>query len=141
MYGSCKNNQIIIPNSVIRSDVIVNANMSDTKCCKMIEIGICYTSKMERALKIMTDEVAKHPLHIDTRTPDDINNGVPSVIARVIGLGDSSVTLKIWAWAANPSDGFVLYCDLLQSIKHRFDAENIEVPFPQRVVTLNKKDD
>lgn len=136
-----ENNRIIIPNSVISSDIIVNAHMNDAKCCKMVEIGIGYSSNMERALEIMTEEVAKHPLYIDTRTPMDIEKGIPLVVARVIGLAESSVTLKAWAWAENASDGFVLYCDLLQSIKHRFDAENIEIPFPQRKVTFQKTED
>jgi small-conductance mechanosensitive channel len=29
-----------------------------------------------------------------------------------------------------------MYCDLLQSIKKRFDEADIDIPYPQRVVTL-----
>jgi small-conductance mechanosensitive channel len=32
-----------------------------------------------------------------------------------------------------------MYCDLLQSIKKRFDAANIDIPYPQQVVTLKKQ--
>ena len=131
-----ENNRIIIPNSVISSDLIVNAHMNDTKCCKMVEFGIGYASNMERALEIMKEEVLKHPLHIDNRTTEDKSKNAPEVIARVIGMGDSSVNLRVWAWAGNPSDAYVLYCDLLQNIKNRFDAEGIEIPFPQRDVHL-----
>lgn len=91
---------------------------------------------MEKALEIMKEEVLKHPLHIDNRTKQDIKNNVPPVIARVVGMGDSSVNLRVWAWAANPSDSYPMYCDLLQSIKNRFDKEGIEIPFPQRDVHL-----
>ena len=48
------------------------------------------------------------------------------------------VNLRAWAWADNPADGFVLQCDLLRSIKQRFDAENIEIPFPQTTLTFGK---
>lgn len=133
-----ENNRIIIPNSVISSDVIVNAHMGDSRSCKMMEIGIGYSSNMEKALDIMREEVLKHPLHIDNRTKEDIKNNVPPVIARVTALGDSSVNLMVWAWAANPSDGYVLYCDLLQCIKNRFDKEGIEIPFPQRDVHVKE---
>lgn len=32
-----------------------------------------------------------------------------------------------------------MYCDLLQSIKKRFDVENISIPFPQREIIINTK--
>ncbi|MGB3774252.1 MAG: mechanosensitive ion channel family protein [Leeuwenhoekiella sp.] len=131
-----ENNRIIIPNSVISTDIIVNAHMNDTKCCKMIDVGVGYSSNLERALEIMVDEIAKHPFYVDNRSQKDIENKVPPVIARVTALGESSINLRVWAWAANPSDAFILNCDFLQSIKRRFDAEGIEIPFPQRVVTM-----
>lgn len=132
-----ENNRIIIPNSVISSDLIVNSHMNDTRSCKMIDLGIGYSSDMEKALEIMKEEVLKHPLHIDSRTKQDIKNNVPPVIARVVGLGDSSVNLRVWAWAASPSDAYPMYCDLLQCIKLRFDMEGIEIPFPQQDVHVN----
>ncbi len=135
-----ENNRIIIPNSVISSGIIQNTNMQDTKCCKGIEIGIGYEDDIEKALAIMQDEVAKHPLFIDTRTPENIANNTPLVVARVIALADSSVNLKAWAWAKNHGDGFIMYCDLLQSIKKRFDQEGISIPFPQREITIKNKE-
>lgn len=135
-----ENNRIIIPNSVISNQIIVNTNMHDTKCCKIIEIGIGYDSDIEKALEIIKDEIAKHPLFIDTRTAEAKKQKTPLVIARVVALADSSVNLKAWAWAKNSTDGFVMYCDLLQSIKKRFDENNIDIPYPQRVVTLKNND-
>lgn len=133
-----ENNRIIIPNAVISNQIIVNTNMHDTKCCKIIEIGIGYDSDVEKALEIMKDEIAKHPLFIDTRTAETKKQKTPLVVARVVALADSSVNLKAWAWAKNSTEGFIMYCDLLQSIKKRFDEANIDIPYPQRVVTLKK---
>ncbi|WP_426485661.1 mechanosensitive ion channel family protein [Flavobacterium sp. 2] len=133
-----ENNRIIIPNSVISNQIIVNTNMHDTKCCKIIEIGIGYDSDLEKALEIMKDEIAKHPFFIDTRTKEAKNQKAPLVVARVVALADSSVNLKAWAWAKNSTDGFIMYCDLLQSIKKRFDEAKIDIPYPQRVVTIKQ---
>jgi small conductance mechanosensitive channel len=133
-----ENNRIIIPNAVISNQIIVNTNMHDTKSCKIIEIGIGYASDVEKALEIMKEEITKHPLFIDTRTAETKKQKASLVVARVVALADSSVTLKAWAWAKNSTDGFVMYCDLLQSIKKRFDEANIDIPYPQRVVTLKK---
>ena len=130
-----ENNRIVIPNSLVGSDPLVNFNLSDSRCCKAIEIGIGYRSDIDKALFILVDEVLHHPLHIDTRTQEQKNNGTPEVVARVVALGDSSVVLKVWAWAKDTADGFILNCDLLKSIKQRFDAEGIEIPFPQRTIS------
>jgi len=86
----------------------------------------------------MQDEIARHPFFIDTRTAENKKQNTPLVVARVVALADSSVTLKAWAWAKNSTDGFILYCDLLQSIKKRFDENNIDIPYPQQVITLKK---
>ena len=83
----------------------------------------------------MVNEVLNHPLHIDGRTQEQIDKGIPEVISRVVGLGDSSIVLKVWAWAKDSSDGFILNCDLLKIIKQKFDSEGIEIPFPQRTIT------
>lgn len=133
-----ENNRIIIPNSVISNQIILNTNMKDSKCCKTIEIGIGYESNIEKALAIMQEEVAKHPLFIDTRTSKNIQDKTPLVVARVIALKDSSVNLKAWAWTKNTTDGFILYCDLLLSIKKRFDAEDISIPYPQQEITIKR---
>lgn len=132
-----ENNRIIIPNSVIGSEIIVNSNLLDSRCCKMVDIGIGYDSDVDRALEIMREEILRHPLHIDNRTPQEIEKNTQFPVARVIGLGDSSVKLRAWAWAKNSGDGFTMYCDLLQSIKKRFDDEKIEIPFPKRSIVFN----
>ena len=100
------------------------------------EDRVCGTIDIEKALTIMQEEVAKHPLFIDTRTPQNIQENTPLVVARVIALADSSVSLKTLAWAKNTSEGFILYCDLLQSIKKRFDEANISIPYTQREITI-----
>tara|TARA_R110000850_G_scaffold269970_1_gene402623 strand:+ start:126 stop:896 length:771 start_codon:yes stop_codon:yes gene_type:complete len=133
-----ENNRIVVPNSVISSNVIVNTNLNDTRICKMIEIGIGYNSDIAQALKIMEEEVLKHPLHIDNRTEEDKENNVPEVIARVTALGNSSITIKVWAYSDNASNGFIMYCDLLRSIKERFDKENIEIPYNYQNVIIKE---
>ncbi|MGJ8666403.1 MAG: mechanosensitive ion channel family protein [Patiriisocius sp.] len=133
-----ENNRVIVPNSVISTQVVVNANLIETKVCKMIEIGVGYDSDLGKALKIMEEEIINHPLHIDNRTPEDMQNNLPEVVSRVVALGNSSVTLKAWAYSDSASNGFIMYCDLLRSIKERFDAENIEIPYNYQNIIIKK---
>lgn len=130
-----ENQRIIIPNSLISNEVLVNSNYSDLKICKFIEVGISYSSDIDLAKGIMADEVENHPFNIDNRTEEDIENGAPRVTVRVLMLGESSVTLRAWAWADDSPQGFQMQCDLLESIKKRFDREGINIPFPQRTIS------
>jgi len=128
------NQRIIVPNSVISNEILVNANYQEDKMTKRIDIGISYGSDIDLARTIMAEEVQNHPLFVDARTIDQIENGEPIVPVRVISLGDSSVNMRAWATTNNPADAFIIGCDLFESIKKRFDNEGIEIPFPHRTI-------
>lgn len=130
-----ENQRIIIPNSIISNEILTNSNYTDDKMCKLINIGISYGSDIDKAREIMADEIENHPNNIDIRTPEDIEKGTPRVTVRVLTLSDSSVVMRAWAWAPDPPSGFVLECDVLESIKKRFDKEGVVIPFPQRTVS------
>jgi small conductance mechanosensitive channel len=130
-----ENQRIIIPNSVISNEVLINSNFGDVKICRFIEVGISYGSDIDLAKKIIAEEIENHPLSLDVRKEEDIEAGAPRVMVRVLSLQDSSVLLRGWAWAKDAPDAFVLQCDVTESIKKRYDKEGIVIPFPQRTVS------
>jgi small conductance mechanosensitive channel len=130
-----ENQRIIIPNSVISSQILINSNYADTKICRLIDIGISYGSDIDLAKKIMAEEVEKHPLNIDVRTKEDIEKGTPRVTVRLFELSDSAVIMRAWAWASDPPNAAVMNWEVLESVKKRFDKEGIVIPFPQRTVS------
>jgi len=129
-----ENKRIIIPNSLISEEIIVNSNFDDNRICKWIEIGISYNSNIEKAKAIVKEEILNHPMHIDPRNQQQIDDGEELAPVKVVALGDSSVNLRGWAWAKDAVDAFKMGCDLLESIKLRFDREGIEIPFPHRTL-------
>lgn len=129
-----ENKRIIIPNALISDEIIVNSDFGNDKICKWIDIGISYDSSIEQARSIMKEEIIKHPLNLDPRTEKEIEDGAELAAVRVIGLGDSSINLRAWAWAKNSPDAFRMGCDLYESIKLRFDAEGVNIPFPHRTI-------
>jgi small-conductance mechanosensitive channel len=135
---SFENKRIIIPNSVISNEILINSNYSDDSIIKWIDMGISYDSDIDLARKIMQEEVEAHPNFIDARTPEQIENGEPKVPVRIITMGESSVNLRAWATAEDPPKAFVMGCDLLESIKKRFDAEGVEIPFPHRTLVYKE---
>lgn len=123
-----ENRRILIPNSVISNEVIINADFGDGRILKWIEMDITYDSDIEMAKRIMQEEIMAHPLNIDGRTPEQIADEAPLVPVKVIQLGSYFIKVRAWAWAKDQSDAFNMACDLNESIKKRFDQNNIKIP-------------
>ena len=135
-----ENRTIIVPNSKINSNTIVNSTAVDPRTCAFVEVNVAYSVDLDKAISVMRDEILKHPLLIDNRTPEAQAAGVPQVKIKVISLDDSSIKLRAWAWASSTMNAFEMKCDLLKSIKERFDAEGIEIPYPYYNQILVKED-
>ena len=132
------NKMIVIPNSIINKEKLINFDLLDKKICERIEIGISYNSNVQLAKKIMQEECEQHPLIIDARTSNEKKQKAPLVRVSLISLEESSVKLRAWAWAKNYDQAFDLRCDVLESIKLRFENEGIQLPFPTRTIHLSK---
>ncbi|GAB4319482.1 MAG: mechanosensitive ion channel family protein [Bacteroidales bacterium] len=131
-----ENRRIIIPNSIIAEETLINSTLFDEKILKHVVFSISYDSDIDLAIKIIQEEALKHHLLIDNRTPEEIKENVPEVVVRVFALSDFSVDLKAYVWAKDNRDAFVMMCDLYKSVKHRFDTEGIEIPFPYRTLVF-----
>lgn len=139
IINNFENKRIIIPNSVISSETIINDNIEDSKVCRWIDVGISYDSDVDKAIQIIQDVATAHPLCWDNRTPAEREAGAPIVSVRLIDFGEFSVNLRAFVWIANPLRGRQLHSDVNRGIKKRFDEAGIEIPFPYR--TLVYKND
>lgn len=133
-----KNKRIIVPNNIVANETIINDTIVDAKACRHLVIGIGYDSDIAHAMKIIDEEVNKHPNCIDVRTAEEIELGVLKVPINVVSLSNSSVDIRANIWAVNSPAAFQMECDLLKSIKERFNKEGIEIPFPHRTIVYKK---
>ena len=132
-----ENRRIVIPNSIMSREVVINSDLEDRMICKWVEVSISYESSIDRAREIMQEEVMKHPLWADHRNEAEKLAGALPVMVHVIDLGDYAITLRAWAWARNQADAMILGYELLETFKKRFDEEGIEIPYP--IQTIVKK--
>jgi len=116
------NKTIIIPNAKLSGDNIVNFSAKGTRRVDMV-FGIGYGDDMDKARKIITDVIDNDPR---------VLKDPPPKIA-VLSLGDSSVDFAVRPWV-KISDYWDLWFDVTETIKKRFDAEGVSIPFPQRDV-------
>jgi small-conductance mechanosensitive channel len=120
-----ENRRVIIPNSVISNETIINSTITDEKTCMFVEVAISLSSNIDQAIKIIQDEAVRHRYYIDNRTDTEKARGEHPVMVRVMTFLDSGIHLRASVWAKDPTDGFDLKCDLNKAIKERFDAAGV----------------
>lgn len=130
-----ENNRIVIPNSIITSNSVVNFQHTDSRVRRRIDVGIGYDSDLDKALALLVEIVLAHPARIDGRSRAELDRDA-EVPARVSALGESAVALSTWFWARNVADAAVIEGELLRSIKLRFDQQGISIPYPQRTLSF-----
>ncbi|WP_158975586.1 mechanosensitive ion channel family protein [Cellulophaga sp. L1A9] len=119
------NQIVIVPNGQLSNNNITNYNAQETRRDK-ISIGIGYGSDLKKAKEILLKICADY----ETIFED------PAPAVYVDELAESSVNLTLRFWAKN-SDFWEAHFYVMEETKLRFDAEGIEIPFPQ-VVQYNK---
>jgi small-conductance mechanosensitive channel len=133
-----ENRRIVIPNSVMSNETIINSTLADENLCIFVEIGISFDSDVTKAMQIMESEALLHPLCQDNRTAEEKTNDQPQVDVRLLNFTESGQLLRAYVWARDPTEGFNMKCDLHKSIKERFDREGVSIAYPQRMVYLKE---
>lgn len=129
-----ENTRVIIPNSTMNKAVLENVSRNDDTKGNFLELGISYESDIDKAMKIIQEEVLKHPNFQDPRTPEEKEKGVPPVTVRLVDFQDSAMLLRTTIYSVSNAQGVAMLCDLRLAIKKRFDKEGIEFPYPHRTI-------
>lgn len=129
-----ENRRIIIPNTVISQEIVINADIEDIKICKWVEVNVALDTDIDLAKSIMAHEVEHHKYFIDNRTPEMIEDGLPLVPVRVLGIGDYFIKLRAWAWSNNSAEAFELHTDVLESVVKKFRENGIKLSTPYHKV-------
>ncbi len=124
-----ENRLIVIPNSVINNETIINSTLHHENVCIFVEVLIAFNSDTDKAIEIIRHEAEHHPDCMDNRTEQEKKDGKPKVDVRVINLTEFGQQLRAYVWAKDPSSGFNIKTDLFRSIKKQFDAKGIEIPY------------
>ena len=133
-----ENRRIVVPNSVISREQILNSSIMDARIQLYLELLISYTSNHQRAIEIMREEAVKHTLFVDGRSVNEKMDGKEAVDVKLIALEPKGVRLRAFIWAGSDSNAFNLKCDLLKTLKEKFEAEHIEMAYDNNVLELKK---
>ena len=117
---------IIIPNSKIINDKVINWSHQEKKTRFRIKVGVAYGSDVDLVIKILEQSALEHP---DIYKKD-------SVEARFIDFGDSSLDFELLFYSKNIFRIEKVKSDIRKIINKNFIKHNITVPFPQMDVHL-----
>ncbi len=124
VFCTADNQQIIVPNNKIISDIITNINAKDTRRIDLV-VGISYADDMAK-----TKEILQRLADADSRVLAD-----PATTIAVAELADSSVNLVFRPWVKT-ADYWDVRFALTENIKNALDEAGISIPFPQQDVHL-----
>ena len=116
------NVQIIIPNSQVWGNTIINYSVYKTRRAEWI-FGVGYGANLKLA-----EDTIRETIMSDPRAKSD-----PEPFIQVNNLGDFSVDFLVRVWC-DSSDYFQFQADMKRKVKEALDEKGIDIPFPTRTV-------
>lgn len=117
---------VFIPNSMLTSQQVTNSTYQDTRVVPFV-FDIGYDNDHHKAIKIIR-EIIESDERIVNREMVEVG---------IMEFGDNSVRIAAYPVVENANYMKVFY-DTMSTVKDHFDAENIDIPYPQRVVHIQR---
>ena len=119
---------IFVPNNSIITSPITNYSSNKTRRAD-ITVGISYGDNLEEGIKILQQLLDSNPLILKD----------PAPAIYVSDLADSSVNLTLRYWTDNDKY-WDAYWAVKRALKSTIEGAGLNIPFPQRVITMANTD-
>ncbi|MGD8643441.1 MAG: mechanosensitive ion channel [Chromatiales bacterium] len=124
---------IMVPNEQFITTRFVNWTHNNNKQRYALEFQVAYKTDIPKMLDIVRQAVRSHPQVINE--PDTPIEELAD--AEIAGFGDSGIDILVEFWMEGIDDGVNrVGADLLLLIWQALKDNNIEIPFPQREVSI-----
>ncbi len=117
---------MIIPNSLITTNKVINWSHQSEKARFRIDIGVSYGSDVDLVIKILEESVLEHQDVYDTKL----------IEARLINFGASSLDFQVLFYSENIFRIGKVKSDIRRIIYKNFAINKVTIPFPQMDVHL-----
>jgi small-conductance mechanosensitive channel len=123
------NRYVRIPNeSIIKTQV---TNLTRFPIRRMdLSIGVAYREDVARVEQILRDVARRNPNVLDE----------PEPFFMFKSFGESALEIVFGVWFVK-TEYVTVWNSMMRQIKERFDAEGVEIPFPQRAITVGAATD
>lgn len=110
------------------SDKVVNWTHKKQYIRFVIDIGVAYGSNVDLVIKILEEAAIEYKGSYSQKIPK----------ARLKNFGESSLDFELLFWSTNLFRIKNTASDIRIAITNKFEANNIQIPFPQRGIHLKK---
>ena len=117
---------IIIPNSLITTNKVINWSHQTKKTRFKIDVGVAYGSDVDLVIKTLEDSAFEHPDTSDRELTE----------ARLVNFGNSSLDFQVLFFSKNIFRINKVKSDIRRIINKKFIENNISIPFPQMDLNL-----
>lgn len=121
---------IIIPNSLITTNKVINWSHQSKKTRFRIDVGVAYGSDVNLVLRILEESAFEHPDIFDRSLTE----------ARLVNFGNSSLDFQVLFFSKNIFRISKVKSDIRRTINQKFIDNNIIIPFPQMDLHLRSND-
>lgn len=118
--------KVVVPSAMVNNEVMINHTDQPVRRT-VLPVGVAYGTELAHAQSVILQATRSVQGVLDTPAPQ----------AWVTTFNDSSIDFDVRYWhESDILSKFRARSDVAMAIKSAFDAQGIEIPFPQRVVTL-----
>jgi len=130
------NNMVIVPNAKLTQSILTNYYLPEQRMALLVPISVSYAADPDQVERILVDEA----MHAAGEVPGLLAD--PSPFVRFIpGFGESSLDFTLICQVREFVDQYLAQHELRKRIFRRFRQERIEIPFPQRVIHVQRAED
>ncbi len=121
---------LIVPNSNLTKENVVNWSISDKVTRFNIDVGVAYGSDTQKVKDILYQCALKHPLVEKTR----------NINVTLEEFGEYSLKFKVYFWAKKTWEIINIKSDIRFAVDQSFRNNGIKIPFPQRDIHIITND-
>ena len=122
------NKVLVIPNHKYLTTTLFNWTENNKVTGESINVSVAYETDIQKFKKIIIEVAVQHPDVIKTKDP----------ILLFQDFGESSLDFTLIVFTENAFKGGIIKSDIRFAIEQALRLNNIEIPFPQRVIHTPK---
>ncbi len=122
--------ELLVPNKMFITDQMINWSLSDPITRLVLPVGVAYGTNTELAHSVMLETVKTLPIILQEPGPS----------VYFVGFGDSSLDFEVRVFVKNFEDRNIGRHEVLMHLEKALAEQNIEIPFPQRVVHMQPQE-
>jgi small-conductance mechanosensitive channel len=125
--------RLVIPNSILSEDRIINSTIRDEKTCEFIEFELAQHADVNMAMALMQHQAMLHPDRIPSpETTTTMEAPDETITVRLVKIHEGAITLRMYVWAKDPVTARRMHYDLNQAVLESCLENHIPFALPIR---------